>query len=234
MSSPQEDRPTRILVIDDEPGITDLLSTSLRFVGFDVRTAATGHEALSVAAEWRPELLVLDVMLPDMDGFEVCSRLRDRSAGIPVVFLSARDRSEDKVSGLTIGGDDYVTKPFGLEELIARIRAVLRRTQGSDQGAVLRLADLELDQDSYEVRRGGRLLHLSPTEFTLLRYLLLNQGRVLSRAQILDHVWHYEFAGVGTVVESFISYLRRKVDAVDPPLIHTVRGVGYTMRLPRL
>lgn len=176
MSSPQEDRPTRILVIDDEPGITDLLSTSLRFVGFDVRTAATGHEALSVAAEWRPELLVLDVMLPDMDGFEVCSRLRDRSAGIPVVFLSARDRSEDKVSGLTIGGDDYVTKPFGLEELIARIRAVLRRTQGSDQGAVLRLADLELDQDSYEVRRGGRLLHLSPTEFTLLRYLLLNQA----------------------------------------------------------
>jgi two-component system OmpR family response regulator len=169
-----------------------------------------------------------------MDGFEVCSRLRDRSAGIPVVFLSARDRSEDKVSGLTIGGDDYVTKPFGLEELIARIRAVLRRTQGSDQGAVLRLADLELDQDSYEVRRGGRLLHLSATEFTLLRYLLLNQGRVLSRAQILDHVWHYEFAGVGTVVESFISYLRRKVNAVDPPLIHTVRGVGYTMRLPRL
>ncbi|MGI8693508.1 MAG: response regulator transcription factor, partial [Geodermatophilaceae bacterium] len=179
------------------------------------------------------ELLVLDVMLPDFDGFEVCRRLRSQGLDVPVVFLTARDRSEDKVSGLTIGGDDYLTKPFSLEELIARINAVLRRTRGIGQGNVLRLADLELDQDSYEVRRGGRLLQLSATEFALLRYLLANQGRVLSRAQILDHVWRYDFGGEATVVESFISYLRRKVDVVGPPLIHTVRGAGYMMRLPR-
>lgn len=227
------ERATRVLVVDDEPSIVDLLCTSLRFVGFEVRAAGTGHEALRLAAQFRPELLVLDVMLPDFDGFEVCRRLRSQGLDVPVVFLTARDRSEDKVSGLTIGGDDYLTKPFSLEELIARINAVLRRTRGIGQGNVLRLADLELDQDSYEVRRGGRLLQLSATEFALLRYLLANQGRVLSRAQILDHVWRYDFGGEATVVESFISYLRRKVDAVGPPLIHTVRGAGYMMRLPR-
>ncbi|MBA3524229.1 MAG: response regulator transcription factor [Geodermatophilaceae bacterium] len=224
---------TRILVVDDEPGIIDVLSASLRFVGFDVRTAESGREALSAAADFGPELLVLDVMLPDMDGFTVCRELRERGMHMPVVFLSARDRSEDKISGLSIGGDDYVTKPFGLEELIARINAVLRRTRGSDAGRVLRLGDLELDQDSYEVRRGGRPVHLSATEFALLRYLLVNTGRVLSRAQILDHVWHYDFAGESTVVETFISYLRRKLDNGGPALIHTVRGVGYSMRLPR-
>lgn len=225
--------PTRILVVDDEPGITDVLSASLRFVGFDVRTAESGREALSAAADFGPELLVLDVMLPDMDGFTVCRELRERGLHMPVVFLSARDRSEDKISGLSIGGDDYVTKPFGLEELIARINAVLRRTRGSDTGRVLRLGDLELDQDSYEVRRAGRPVHLSATEFALLRYLLVNAGRVLSRAQILDHVWHYDFSGESTVVETFISYLRRKLDNGGPALIHTVRGVGYSMRLPR-
>ncbi len=233
MSGVGAERATRVLVVDDEASIADLLCTSLRFVGFDVRDAATGQEALRLAEQFRPELMVLDVMLPDIDGLEVCRRMRARGQDTPVVFLSARDRSEDKIGGLTIGGDDYVTKPFSLEELIARVHAVLRRTRGVEQDNVLRLADLELDQDSYEVRRGGRLLHLSATEFALLRYLLANQGRVLSRAQILDHVWRYDFGGEATVVESFISYLRRKVDADGPPLIHTVRGAGYVMRLPR-
>ncbi|HET9900519.1 MAG TPA: response regulator transcription factor [Actinomycetes bacterium] len=226
----------RILVVDDEPYIADLLATSLRFVGFDVRTAGTGREALATAETYQPELLVLDVMLPDLDGFDVLRRLRASGRRVPVVFLTARDATEDKVSGLTIGGDDYVTKPFSLEEVIARIRAVLRRSrQAQDQGgdAVLRYADLELDEDTHEVRRGSDIIGLSPTEFALLRYLMANAGRVLSKAQILDHVWSYDFGGDAGIVESYISYLRRKIDRDPPPLIHTVRGVGYTLRLPR-
>jgi two-component system OmpR family response regulator len=225
----------RLLVVDDEPAITDLLATSLRFVGYDVRTAASGSEALRAAADYRPDLLVLDVMLPDLDGFEITRRLRSDGERIPVVFLTARDATEDKVRGLTLGGDDYVTKPFSLEEVVARIRAILRRVggpEGSDN-ARLRVADLEMDEDSHEVRRRGETIALSPTEFKLLRYLMLNPGRVLSKAQILDHVWNYDFNGDSSIVESYISYLRRKVDTVEPPLIHTVRGVGYTLRAPR-
>jgi two-component system, OmpR family, response regulator len=226
----------KILVVDDEPYIADLLATSLRFVGFDVRTAGTGRDALTTAESYQPELLVLDVMLPDLNGFDVLRRLRSSGRRVPVVFLTARDATEDKVSGLTIGGDDYVTKPFSLEEIIARIRAVLRRSrqaQDSDGTAVLRYADLELDEDTHEVRRGGTLISLSPTEFALLRYLMANAGRVLSKAQILDHVWSYDFGGDTGIVESYISYLRRKIDRKAPALIQTVRGVGYTLRQPR-
>ena len=222
----------RLLVVDDEPYIADLLATGLRFVGFEVRTAGAGMEALTAVRTWEPDALVLDVMLPDLDGFEVTRRLRSEGRALPVLFLTARDATEDKVSGLTIGGDDYVTKPFSLEEVIARVRAVLRR-QGAapvDDGR-LRYADLVLDEDAHEVTRAGVLLELTPTEFALLRYLMLNAGRVLSKSQILDHVWSYEFGGDGGVVESYVSYLRRKVDApFDVPLIRTVRGVGYTLR----
>jgi two-component system, OmpR family, response regulator len=227
----------RLLVVDDEPYIADLLATSLRFVGFDVRVASSGTEALALAEQYRPELLVLDVMLPDMDGFEVCRQIRAAGRPVAVVFLTARDSTEDKVGGLTIGGDDYVTKPFSLEEVIARIRAVLRRTRGEDGAPAddgrLRYADLEMDEDTHEVWRAGEPVSLSPTEFALLRYLLNNAGRVLSKAQILDHVWSYDFGGDAGIVESYISYLRRKVDRVQPPLIHTLRGVGYSLRLPR-
>jgi two-component system, OmpR family, response regulator len=231
----------RILVVDDEPSISDLLVTGLRFVGFDVRSAGTGVDALSVAAEFRPEIVVLDVMLPDVDGFEVCRQLRADGRRVGVVFLTARDATEDKVKGLTIGGDDYVTKPFSLEEVVARVRAVLRRSRMGQHGeatdevddGVLRYADLELDEDIHEVRRADNVVDLSPTEFALLRYLMLNAGRVLSKAQILDHVWHYDFGGDYGIVESYISYLRKKVDKFEPPLIHTLRGVGYSLRLPR-
>jgi two-component system OmpR family response regulator len=224
----------RVLVVDDEPYITDLVSTALRYVGFDVTTAATGRQAMTAAADFRPELIVLDVMLPDYDGFEVTRRLRADGLRIPVVFLTARDATEDKVNGLTIGGDDYVTKPFSLEELVARVRAVLRRSRGArdDEGGRLTFADLELDEDTHEVFRGGESLNLTATEFKLLRYLMLNPRRVLSKAQILDHVWAYDFDGDAGVVETYISYLRKKVDKVKPALIHTVRGVGYTLRLP--
>jgi two-component system OmpR family response regulator len=224
----------RLLVVDDEPYIADLLATGLRFVGFEVRTAGAGMEALTAVRQWQPDALVLDVMLPDLDGFEVTRRLRSEGRALPVLFLTARDATEDKVSGLTIGGDDYVTKPFSLEEVIARVRAVLRRQSPVplDDGR-LRYADLVLDEDAHEVARAGRLLELTPTEFALLRYLMLNAGRVVSKTQILDHVWSYEFGGDGGVVESYVSYLRRKVDApFDVPLIRTVRGVGYTLREP--
>ena len=226
----------RVLVVDDEPYIADLLSTGLRFVGFDVRTAGGGLEALTAVRDWKPDLLVLDVMMPDVDGFEVTRRMRADGRETPVLFLTARDSVEDKVAGLTIGGDDYVTKPFSLEEIVARVRVLLRRRGNAlpEDDALLRYEDLVLDEDAHEVHRAGVPVELTPTEFSLLRYLLLNSGRVVSKAQILDHVWHYDFGGDGAVVESYISYLRRKVDApFDVPLIRTVRGVGYSLRSPR-
>ena len=223
----------RLLVVDDEPNIRELLSTSLRFAGFDVVAAGNGREALSAAEEHNPDLAVLDVMLPDMDDFTVTRRRRAAGRHFPVLFLTARDDTEDKVTGLTVGGDDYVTKPFSLDEVVARIRAVLRRTQPTDDDdAVIRVDDLELDDDAHEVRRAGTSIELSPTEFKLLRYLMLNPNRVLSKAQILDHVWEYDFNGDASIVESYISYLRRKVDTDPdaPALIQTKRGVGYVLR----
>ena len=225
----------RILVVDDESSISDLISTSLRFVGFEVRTAATGSEALTVAEEFKPHAVVLDVMLPDSDGFEVCRQLRSEGLNIGVLFLTAKDGMEDKVAGLTIGGDDYMTKPFSLEELVARLRALLRRigvAEINTDDEKIRFADLELNEATHEVRRGGVLLEMSPTEFQLLRYLLINADRVVSKSQILDHVWQYDFRGDAGIVETYISYLRKKIDIFDPPLIHTVRGVGYRLRLP--
>jgi two-component system, OmpR family, response regulator len=222
----------RVLVVDDEAYITDLVGMALRYEGFEVAVAASGREALARAGEFRPDLLVLDVVLPDLDGIEVCARLRRDGMGAPVVFLTARDATEDKITGLTVGGDDYVTKPFSLEELIARVRAVLRRTWPGDRPARLVFADLEVDEDAHQASRGGEPLDLRPTEYKLLRYLVLNAGRVLSKAQILDHVWNYDFGGNDNVVETYVSYLRRKVDRHGPPLIQTVRGVGYVLRLP--
>lgn len=225
----------RILVVDDESSISDLISTSLRFVGFDVRTAATGSQALTVAEEFKPHAVVLDVMLPDSDGFEVCRQLRSEGLNIGVLFLTAKDGMEDKVAGLTIGGDDYMTKPFSLEELVARLRALLRRigvAEINTDDEKIRFADLELNEATHEVRRAGVLLEMSPTEFQLLRYLLINADRVVSKSQILDHVWQYDFRGDAGIVETYISYLRKKIDIFDPPLIHTVRGVGYRLRLP--
>jgi two-component system, OmpR family, response regulator len=231
-------RATKVLVVDDEPNICALLSATLRLIDFEVRVAAGGHEALRAATEFEPDLVVLDVMLPDLDGFQVAQRLRTGNGrSVPVLFLTARDTVEDRISGLTVGADDYVTKPFSLEEVVLRIRAILRRSRAepldeADNG-VLRYADLELNEDAHEVRRGGRLVDLSPTEFNLLRYLLVNAGRVVSKAQILDRVWSYDFGGDGRIVESYVYYLRRKIDKWEPPLIHTVRGVGYALRLPR-
>ena len=225
----------RLLVVEDEPNIRELLATSLRYAGFDVATAASGAEALRVADAHDPDLCVLDVMLPDMDGFTVTPRLREQGRQLPIVFVTARDSVDDKIKGLTVGGDDYVTKPFSLEEVVARIRAVLRRTRGDAEqdSLVLTFEDLELDEDSHEVRRAGQVIETSPTEFKLLRYLMLNPNRVLSKSQILDHVWDYDFRGEAGIVESYISYLRRKIDAEGlPPLIHTKRGVGYVLRLP--
>lgn len=225
----------RILVVDDEPSISDLISTSLRFVGFDVRTAATGSQALSVAEEFKPHAIILDVMLPDQDGFEVCRQIRNEGFNVGVLFLTAKDGMEDKVAGLTIGGDDYMTKPFSLEELVARLRALLRRigvVEMDHDDEKIRFADLELDEATHEVRRAGNLLDLSPTEFLLTRYLLINSDRVVSKAQILDHVWEYDFRGDAGIVETYISYLRKKIDIYQPPLIHTVRGVGYRLRVP--
>ena len=227
----------RLLVVDDEPNIRELLSASLRYAGFEVATASDGQQALALAGTFRPDLLVLDVMMPGLDGFGVVRRLRQNGRHTPVLFLTARDAAEDKVSGLTLGGDDYVTKPFSLEEVVARIRAVLRRTSGGTatpaSGAQLSYADLVLDDDTHEVWKGEREVELSPTEFNLLRYFLQNPGRVLSKRQILEHVWSYDFGGDGNVVESYVSYLRRKVDTDDPRLLHTVRGVGYVLRLPK-
>ena len=225
----------RILVVDDESSISDLISTSLRFVGFDVRTAASGSEALTVAEEFKPHALILDVMLPDLDGFEVCRQIRNEGLNVGVLFLTAKDGMDDKVAGLTIGGDDYMTKPFSLEELVARVRALLRRigvTEIESNDEKIRFADLELDEATHEVRRAGKLLDMSPTEFLLLRYLLINADRVVSKSQILDHVWQYDFRGDAGIVETYISYLRKKIDIFDPPLIHTVRGVGYRLRIP--
>jgi two-component system, OmpR family, response regulator len=233
-------RSARVLVVDDEPNISALLSATLRLVEFEVRVVDSGHRALVAVAEFEPDLVVLDVMLPDLDGFDVAKRLRATGSRVPVLFLTARDAVEDRISGLSAGADDYVTKPFSLEEVVLRIRAILRRSQpeigapgGPDEASVLRYADLELDEDAHEVRRAGRLIDLSPTEFNLLRYLLINAGRVVSKAQILDRVWKYDFGGDGRIVESYVYYLRRKIDKTDPPLIHTVRGVGYALRLPR-
>lgn len=225
----------RVLVVDDEKSISELITTSLRFVGFDVRTAATGAEALRVAEEFKPHALILDVMLPDLDGFEVCRQLRESGQEVGVLFLTAKDSTDDKIKGLTLGGDDYVTKPFSLEELVARLRALLRRTgvitSPLDEEKI-RFADLELNEATHEVRRAGKLIDLSPTEFTLLRYLMINADRVVSKSQILDHVWQYDFRGDAGIVETYISYLRKKIDIFQPPLIHTVRGVGYRLRLP--
>nr|BFE64174.1 response regulator transcription factor [Dactylosporangium thailandense] len=231
------ERQPKVLVVDDEASIRALLSATLRLTGFEVRVATGGNEALATAAEYCPDLVVLDVMMPDLDGFEVAQRLRTSGRPVPVLFLTARDSVEDRISGLTVGADDYVAKPFSLEEVVLRIRAILRRSLGEQQqlvdGGVLRYADLEMDEDAHEVRRGGIRVDLSPTEFNLLRYLLTNAGRVVSKAQILDRVWNYDFGGDGRIVESYVYYLRRKIDKWDPPLIHTVRGVGYALRLPR-
>lgn len=225
----------RILVVDDESSISELIATSLKFVGFEVRTAATGSEALRVAEEFRPHALILDVMLPDQNGFDVCRQLRQDGHSVGVLFLTAKDTVEDKIAGLTIGGDDYVTKPFSLEELVARLRALLRRIGAVEVNVdeeKIRFADLELDEATHEVRRAGNLIDLSPTEFTLLRYLMINADRVVSKSQILDHVWQYDFRGDAGIVETYVSYLRKKVDIYEPALIHTVRGVGYRMRMP--
>ena len=233
-SAARDEPAQRILVVDDEPSITDLVAAVLRYEGFQVEVAATGHKALAVATSFRPHLVVLDVMLPDLDGFEVQRRLTASGLRIPTLFLSARDATEDKVRGFTTGADDYVTKPFSLEELVARVRAILRRTGGEETASGrLAFADLEMDEDTHEVWRGKRPIELSPTEFNLLRYLMLNATKVVSKAQILDHVWRYDFSGDGGIVESYISYLRRKVDVDEPKLIHTIRGVGYSLRLPR-
>src|SRR5437868_3481155 len=224
---------TRVLVVDDESNITDLVATALRYEGFDVQVASTGSDALKAAESFRPDLMVLDIMLPDRNGFQVVQRLRADGRHVPVVFLTARDSTEEKVKGLTVGGDDYVTKPFSLDELIARVRAVLRRTGGVvETSGRLAFADLELDDDTHEVWRGRTRIELTPTEYKLLRYLMLNPRRALSKAQILDHVWEYDFGGDANVVETYISYLRKKIDRVGPPLIHTIRGVGYTLRTP--
>jgi two-component system, OmpR family, response regulator len=220
-----------ILVVDDEANIRDLLSIALRHVGFEVTTADTCLAAQNIVVKQAPDLLVLDVMLPDGDGIELCQRLRRDGMRAPVLFLTARDATEDKVRGLTVGGDDYVTKPFSLEELVARVRAVLRRVQGDENVAkALSFADVVLDDDSHEVRRDGHIVNLSPTEFKLLRFLIANAGRVLSKAQILDHVWQYDFDGDANVVETYVSYLRKKLDPFGPPILHTVRGVGYVLR----
>jgi two-component system, OmpR family, response regulator len=226
-------QPRRILVVDDEPSIVDSVSTSLRYEGFDVDEATTGRTALAMAQDHPPDLIVLDVMLPDLDGLEVTRRLRADGIRTPVLFLTARDALDDKLAGLTIGGDDYVTKPFSLAEVIARIRVILRRSLGDEQDdGILRFADLEMDEASHEVRRDGQSIQLTATEFNLLRYFLLNPRRVLSKPQILDHVWHYDFGGEPNVVETYVSYLRKKLERHGPPLIHTIRLVGYTLREP--
>jgi two-component system OmpR family response regulator len=231
----------RVLVVDDEPSIRELVQVALKFHGCAVTTAATGHDALRLADSNRPDLIVLDVMLPDIDGFEVVRRLRAGDNEVPVIFLTARDTTSDTVTGLALGGDDYITKPFSVEALVARVRAVLRRARrqpGRDGGgepagdARLRVGDLELDEDHWTVRRAGTLVELSPTEFRLLAYLMRNQGLMLTRKQLLENVWGWEYAGQSQVLETYVSYLRRKLDPLGPPLIHTQRGVGYSLRVP--
>jgi len=223
--------PPRVLVVDDEPSIVDAVATSLRYEGFEVEEAVNGRRALAVAQERPPDLIVLDVMLPDLDGLEVTRRLRADGIRVPVLFLTARDALEDKVAGLTVGGDDYVTKPFALAEIIARVHAVLRRTGTEVPGdGLLRFSDIEMDEGAHEVRRAGVVIRLTATEFNLLRYFLRNARQVLSKPQILDHVWHYDFDGDANVVETYVSYLRRKLEKHGPPVIHTIRLVGYALR----
>jgi two-component system OmpR family response regulator len=223
----------RLLVVEDEPTILELLSGALRFAGFEVTTATAATAALKAVAAGQPDLIVLDVMLPDQDGFQVLRRLRSQGSDVPVVLLTARDTVADRVTGLTLGGDDYVVKPFSLDEVVARIRAVLRRRRaGPDEPERLVVADLELDDRSREARRGGLPVALTPTEYKLLRYLMANAGRVLSRAQILDHIWEYDFNGEANTIETHISTLRRKVDTTEPHLIHTIRSIGYVLRVP--
>jgi two-component system, OmpR family, response regulator len=220
----------RILVVDDEPSIVDSVATVLRYEGFDVDTAQTGRSALAKAQEGRYDLVVLDVMLPDLDGLEVTRRLRQDGLDIPVLFLTAKAEVEDRVAGLSIGGDDYVTKPFSLIEIVARAKAILRRRNRGDEDRMLRFSDLEMDEESHEVWRSGKPVHLTATEFNLLRLFLLNPRRVLSKDQIIDHVWHYDFGGNQNIVETYVRYVRKKLDALGPPLIHTIRLVGYVMR----
>ena len=221
----------QILVVDDEPSIVDAVATTLRYEGFDVREASTGRSALNAAQEAPPDLIVLDVMLPDLDGIEVTRRLRADGIRVPVLFLTARDSVDDKIAGLTVGGDDYVTKPFSLAEIVARARAILRRTHDASAGdGKLRFADLEMDEDTHEVWRDGEDVRLTATEFNLLRFFMLNPRRVLSKSQILDNVWHYDFGGDPGVVETYVSYLRRKLEKHGPQLIHTIRLVGYVLK----
>jgi two-component system, OmpR family, response regulator len=225
----------RVLVVDDEPNIADVIRMALTFQGFAVKTAGTGQEALAAVATFRPDLIVLDIMLPDMEGFEVARRLGPQRARVPIIFLTARDATEDKIRGLTLGGDDYVTKPFSLEELVARIRSILRRAGLAEpESSRLVFEDVELDEDAHEVTRAGAIVDLTATEYRLLRYLMLNPRRVLTRAQLLEHVWEYDFGGDARVLETYVSYLRKKLDVHGPPLIHTVRGVGYALRQPRM
>ena len=233
--SPHND-PVKVLVVDDEANIVELLTVSLKFQGFDVRSANSGTDALRVAREFRPDAYILDVMMPGMDGYELLQKLRSEGLEGPVLYLTAKDGVESRIHGLTIGADDYITKPFSLEEVITRLRVVLRRgnvQEDDNEESSITYADLTLNDDTHEVTKGGELIELSPTEFNLLRFLMLNKEVVLSKAKILDNVWHYDFGGDGNVVESYISYLRRKIDTGDMPLIHTVRGVGYVLRKPR-
>lgn len=225
----------RVLVVDDEPNIVDVIMMALRFQGFEVESAGTGTAALSAVTTFRPDLIVLDVMLPDMEGFDVAQRLGAQRSRVPVIFLTARDATDDKIRGLTLGGDDYMTKPFSLEELVARIRTVLRRAGLAEpESSRLTFEDVELDEDAREVTRSGAPVDLTATEYRLLRYLLLNPRRVLTRAQLLEHVWDYDFGGDARVLETYVSYLRKKLDAHGPSLIQTVRGVGYALRPPRV
>ena len=235
MTDPSQ-TPVKVLVVDDEPNIVELLTVSLEFQGFDVRTANSGTEALRVARDFDPDAYILDVMMPGMDGFELLTKLRAEGLDGPVLYLTAKDEVENRIHGLTIGADDYVTKPFSLEEVITRLRVILRRghvREQDEESSAITYADLTLNDETHEVTKGGRIVELSPTEFNLLRYLMLNAEVVLSKSKILDNVWHYDFGGDGNVVESYISYLRRKIDTGDVPLIHTVRGVGYVLRTPR-
>jgi two-component system, OmpR family, response regulator len=229
-----ESTPARVLVVDDEPNIVDVITMALRYQGFEAASAATGEEALAAVQSFRPQVMILDVMLPDMEGFEVAERLGAERGQVPIIFLTARDATEDKLRGLTTGGDDYMTKPFSLEELVARIRVILRRTGGgaADESRV-NFEDVELDEDTREVTRAGEYIDLTATEYRLLHYLMLNPRRVLTRAQILDHVWSYDFGGDARVLETYISYLRKKLDQPGPSLIQPVRGVGYALRAPR-
>jgi two-component system OmpR family response regulator len=222
----------RVLVVDDEPTLAELLSMALRYEGWDVQTAGDGRTAVRLARDFAPDVVILDVMLPDIDGLEVLRKLRELAPSVPVLFLTARDAVEDRVAGLTAGGDDYVTKPFSLEEVVARLRGLLRRaaTLTAEASSVLAVGDLELDEDAHEVRRGGDPITLTATEFELLRYLMRNPRRVLSKAQILDRVWNYDFGGQANVVELYISYLRKKIDAGREPMIHTMRGAGYVLK----